>query len=562
MSIFSKSLVQNNPQRNPFDLSKRVLFSGQCGMLQPIYHKYVEPGCHLKINVSSLTRTLPLNTDAFARLREYVDFFFVPYRLLYDKFPDWVIQNSKPVHSDKSGQDLPFSTSLPYMDMQNVVSNIAFGPSATDDLGFPYQLGAIRLMDMLGYGQYYGIDFGDSTDLPPSMYVNCLNACAYQRIYADFYRDSHWEDKDIKSYDLSSFGAATVPSAMNVDSTLNGLSSAFFKIRYANYKKDILLGSHPSKQFGSVSIVPLNSGAPFRIRTNEAGANGTASVLANGNIGTSGTSRDFQFYQGNSTTPVGLSILDLRMAQALQKWKEVTETNGFRYNEQVQAHFGFKVPDSRAQIAEFIDGWTNTINISEVVNTAQNQGNISGKGVGVNQSHEIEFTASEHGVIMAIWHVAPDVDYNQSRLDFDNTMLDYEDFIIPEYQNLGMSDLQAFNFLYQHSNSAQPPQNTSFAYQLRYADKKSDLDECMCAFTQDAGLSSELSWVTPFQNWSYTALSQSVQIDYRFFKVPPTAADNLFTVASNGNVARDKFRCNYYFDVKAVRSLSVDGMPY
>lgn len=562
MSIFDKPAATTNPSRNGFDLSKRVLFTAYAGALQPIYHRYVMPGDHFKINVSSLTRTLPMNTDAFVRIREYVDFFFVPYRLLYRDFPDWWIQNTKSKDSSVSGTPLAFQTELPFIDMNDTLTyDQEF--DTTDDMGLYYYNGVQRLADLLGYGNFYDVQIDPNQqigNLPPSFFVNPFNACAYQKIYADFYRDSHWEDEDIVSWNLSPWARS---NSHFVDASAK-VSPRFFKMRYANYKKDILMSIHPNKQFGSVSIVPLNSGDPFYLRNQVTPSSEVnARVTTNGNLAFPNAGRWYLSNSNTSLQSVGISVLDIRMSEALQRWKEVTELNGFRYNEQVQAHFGFKVPDSRAQIAEFIDGWTNTINISEVVNTAENQGNISGKGVGVNQTHEIEFTPKEHGVIMAIYHIAPDLDYNQSRVDFDNTMRDYEDFYIPEYQNLGLSDLQTFNFSYP---SLDDVQNHIFGYQLRYAHMKSDLDTCHGAFSATAPTSDLKKWVSPLDPLRIRYFLDHAQgaedIDYRFFKVYPKCLDGLFALDTDGTVDNDKFLCNFFFDVKAVRPISVDGMPY
>lgn len=548
MSLFSKIKVKNKVSRNGFDLSKRNCFTAQPGMLLPFYSKYVLPGDHFKMSSSTLTRTVPMKTDAFARIREYVDFFFVPFRLLYKDFPDWIIQNTKPTDSDYTGSTISFETNLPCMDIKEFYDDALYSQDITselDEAGLYVTLGMYRLADYLGYLNKYN----QSSGTTPSYLVNLWRPAAYQRIYADFYRNTLWEDNDIISWNLSPFKNGHYMIYGQDATTL----SHIFRLRYANYKKDIFQSIQPSTQFGSVSIAELNSGQAFYL--NNGGSSGSISATSAGNVGNSG-SYTYKIYSDNSrSTPAGLSVLDLRMAEALQRWKEVTQMNGFRYNEQVEAHFGFKVPDSRTQIAEFIDGWTNTIQIDEVVNTGDNQGNISGKAVGVNDSHSIEYDVKEHGVIMAIYHIAPDVDYNQSRVDFDNSMLDYEDYFIPEYQNLGLGDLQQFN-MYVADNSAY--QNDLLGNQIRYAHMKSDVDECHGAFASNSGDTVLSKWIIP----APTSTSNTGQIDYRFFKVSPKCLDNLFAVESDGQPITDKFLVNFYLDNKAVRSMSVDGMPF
>lgn len=572
MSIFSQPISKYKPSRNGFDLSKRNVFSANCGMLLPIYNKYVLPGDKFRLNCATLTRTLPLNTDAFARIREYVDFFFVPYRLIYDKFPEWVIQNNKPLDVNLYGDPSSNSGMLPYLDFNNILDNSLqinqdWSSDVVDDLGFSYYDGAYRLMDYLGYGQYYKCGFEDSGTnslVPPSYPQNPWAACVYQKIYADFYRNTEWEDEDLASYNLNSFYGLQSP---DINYRGQGRAWNLFKMRYANYKKDILMSVHPSTQFGSVSVVPLNSGNPFYVKTSEVSTNQSAYITSAGNLGINGSGKQFTLTSGlNSSEQVGISVLDIRQAQALQRWKEVTMLNGFRYNEQIEAHFGFRVPDGRAQVAEFIDGWSNTISISEVVNTAENQGNITGKGVGVNDSHTIEYDVKEHGMIMAIYHIAPDLDYNQSRAKEDNTMLDPEDYFIPEYENVGLGDIQKFNYSYGVADQSQMQAiNEVIGNQIRYAHMKSDIDECHGAFAAQSTTDDLKKWVIPVDSdviRHFLDLSQGSDVDYRLFKVLPSACDNLFSQSSTASENTDKFLCNFYFDTKAVRSMSVDGMPY
>ena len=100
--------IAGKVRRNGFDLSHKQMFTAPLGMLLPIYCEEVVPSDHFKISVQSLTRTLPLNTAAFARVSEHFDFFFVPYRRLYSEFDDFVIGNNENVNFFRS---LVFGTS-------------------------------------------------------------------------------------------------------------------------------------------------------------------------------------------------------------------------------------------------------------------------------------------------------------------------------------------------------------------------------------------------------------------------------------------------------------------
>ena len=88
------------------------------------------------------------------------------------------------------------------------------------------------------------------------------------------------------------------------------------------------------------------------------------------------------------------SILALRQAEALQKWKEITQSVDTNYRDQIKAHFGVSVPQSESHMAKYIGGVARNLDISEVINTylpqfegqlGDNQAYIYGKGVGSGQ---------------------------------------------------------------------------------------------------------------------------------------------------------------------------------
>ena len=77
-NIMSLKNVRNKASRNGFDLSRRTCFTSKVGELLPVWWQYVLPGDSFEIDLSSFTRTQPVNTASFGRIMEYYDFFFAP----------------------------------------------------------------------------------------------------------------------------------------------------------------------------------------------------------------------------------------------------------------------------------------------------------------------------------------------------------------------------------------------------------------------------------------------------------------------------------------------------
>ena len=69
-NVMSMKNVKNNPSRNGFDLSQKINFTAKAGELLPVWLREVMPGDKVTIDLQSFTRTQPVNTAAFARMRE------------------------------------------------------------------------------------------------------------------------------------------------------------------------------------------------------------------------------------------------------------------------------------------------------------------------------------------------------------------------------------------------------------------------------------------------------------------------------------------------------------
>jgi hypothetical protein len=128
--------IKNKPSRNAFDLSHRHMFTAQIGELLPIFNTWVNPGDTLKLGYNGLSRTAPLQTAAFTRLKENVQYYFVPFQSLW-KYFEQVVNN---MTEGQSGQNISrfaqsfdkpedLGTSLPYIsysDICDIMANLLY----------------------------------------------------------------------------------------------------------------------------------------------------------------------------------------------------------------------------------------------------------------------------------------------------------------------------------------------------------------------------------------------------------------------------------------------------
>ena len=202
-SIFKPLVRKTHLARNLFDLSYRNLFNAPVGALLPCFVKDVNPNESFVITPNIFTRTQTLNTAAFARLKQNVDFFFVPYRLLNSQFGNFFTATKYPSNFvDYQAQSTKAQgiTQMPYIDLIHLYKSLLSFKDSTltqDVVGWSKAKGALRLLDLLGYGS--PSTFTDKPADTEHFNVNPFRLQAYQKVYNDFFRLPLYEHIDPNS---------------------------------------------------------------------------------------------------------------------------------------------------------------------------------------------------------------------------------------------------------------------------------------------------------------------------------------------------------------------------
>ena len=286
------------------------------------------------------------------------------------------------------------------------------------------------------------------------------------------------------------------------------------------------MGILPSSQYGSVAVIPSVSSASvspsFVVNNNDVSAsfpkvNNNNNTLVSSTTNTSGLE---QYSQINSD----LSSLSIRATEYLQRWKEVVQFASKDYSDQMRAQFGIEAPEYMGNHAHYIGGWSNVININEVLNTNLeadgSQAVIAGKGVGSQSGHTLTYDCGvEHQVIMCVYHAVPMVDWNLTGQNPQLTVTSITDFPQPAFDQLGMQPVPALNL---HNN---PGRNVSgsLGYNLRYWQWKSNIDTVHAGFRTGAAYQ---SWVAPLDGWQ--VLTGSGAWSYQSMKVRPQQLNSIF----------------------------------
>jgi hypothetical protein len=303
--------------------------------------------------------------------------------------------------------------------------------------------------------------------------VSALPVFAYRLIFNEFYRDQ----------DL-------VPE-----------TTSQAQVENIAWEKDYFTSSRPWTQKGPEVILPLGSLAPVmgigaedqqyidgtNVSVYESGGIQTTYTNAKQLNATGGQSRGWLEEDPNNTgypniyadlsNAAGANVNDVRNAFAIQRYQEARARYGSRYTEYLR-YLGVKPSDSRLQRPEFLGGGSTTVNISEVLQTANETnaskadygvGDMYGHGIAALRSNGYRKFFEEHGYVVSMFSVRPKAIYMNG---IPRTFLrkTKEDFFQKELQHIGQQPIWKSE-IYAEDNGLDS--HNTFGYQDRYSEYRS-----------------------------------------------------------------------------------------
>ena len=562
-------LLKPSPHRarNDFDLSHRHIFSANFGELLPISCIETVPGDHIKLHASDLLRTIPLVTSPFLRAKQHLDVWFVPYRDLWHNFDQFITQKNEPVSSA-----LKKHTFLPHTDLATVATYMGY--NGNDVVGRSYTNGAEKIMNLLGYGSDLITKFSNSADSPS---VNLFRLAAYNYIWYNEYRQQYYDDGRTLISGISPIGidSDVIPAGLfnfdylTCDTEANAEVAVYFlrpmmQMRYRLWKKDLYTGLMPSTQFGNVSSVSSSGLSGYdlgRWLTNSGsvptGSSSVSTSSGGGNLAAAGSGIKHDHTFTNS-----FDVLALRRSEAVQIWRENALRAGNHVRDNFEAHYGVS-SDFQDHRPKFLGSVSSPLNIGDVMATANSSagvndrvGDIAGKGLSSLDEKVFTYDAKEFGVIMCMFSLLPETEYNAIGVDRMNQLLESEDFFMPEYENIGLEAVSSQNFNVLEKSNAKV-----VGYAPRFYGYKTKLDKVFGSFQSSwngaAGINAP--WASPNYPAQNAMSAPTVTVPLGTLYVNPAIYDVNFSL-SVANV--DQFLCDVYFDVDAVRPMSVVGLPF
>ena len=374
-SVFNLNVAHARLDRNAFDLSHSDVFSCAPGQLLPISVSEVNPNEHFEIRPEIFLRTMPLNSAAYVRMRQHVEFFFVPMRVLCRQLNQFVVGTKYPISALDTLNE--FNNHLPHTALSTLrsICTISSGLVHSDGLGIGNEYNYRRLLDLLGYGiNCINYPYTATTDTDGSLDVQLFRLAAYQKIYMDFYRNPYYEPVDTLAFNLDDeFGLLLGTSTADTD-RLKKLCT----LRYRNWKQDYFTSVQPQFQgapfvtrnvdMANFSIEDFNNPSMVPFQT-------SSFTLSSGDAPTESQGSSVGFNEDvigtiSDVNTINIPVHNIRAAFALDKLLRLQQQAGNgSYGEQVRNRFGSAgVHDDWKAV--YLGGSSAPVSISEVITTA------------------------------------------------------------------------------------------------------------------------------------------------------------------------------------------------
>lgn len=572
--------------RSKFDLSYTHKTSGNVGKLYPFMCQEVYPGDSFKVKSTILAR---LNS---AYLRPVMDnlfldqyFFFVPSRLVYNKFAQVFGENKE------SPWAVVNTPSVPTFQNTAATGNVANHDNVCAYLYLPVgedlkeNIKDVSLLPARAFALIYDEWFRDENNAQP-MNIQKGDAVASEKLNNDVWSPSNYLGKCPNVAKFQDYFTSCLPSPQKGDpvevgssvvparllpvsgldvSTNSQTSSDRFPYDESNVYNKLLSDAGYTPGNGGVnhgSLMVGNkvydfNGAPYANKLLKVASTAASFPYIVADSGAGATEGGSNFYINNlaaydpGVVVNATTVNDLRLAFQTQKMLEKDARGGTRYREYILSHFGVSVADSRVQVPEFLGGKRSPLNVQQVAQTSQATGTSPLASLG---AYSLSFGQSgfskgftEHGYIIGVMCLRYHHTYQQGveRFAFRKNRLDFYD---PVFANIGEQPV------YKKELFAGAPADDVFGYQEAWADLRYRPSRVSGQLASKATNTLDIyHFADEYANAPTLSEGFINETDKNFART--------IAIADAENVDADQFVFDIYLQNDAIRELPVYSVP-
>lgn len=518
--VFNKVPVKVQ-DRSGFDLSHENLFTANIGTLIPASVEEVMPGDVISVGGAVSVELPPLATNFKGRVDARLEAFFVPNRLLWAGWQDYIVQdpNHRPV--------------VPSWSVATTIPKVQINASVA---------GAGSLSDYLGIKSFTAS--GDTT----TANVNALPYLAYQKIWDDWYRDSNIQQPffldgldPLAASDAAYIGASKMPYLRSTGTLINEAAAYSSNASVRGYNgRD--LRSLAQRNFAKDYYTTMTTQP-------QAGAAASLEFTVDATVDADTNTQNGSF-----------SIASLRAANSLQKWLEKNNIGGTRYYDQILAHYGVLPSDAAFQRAVLLGSMTTPVIVNSIAQQSQGTNNqtknpyanstgaMFGRGNAFGKDRLIDnFEVKEHGYIFIMFSLVPHAYYSTGSRRYITHRDTSDTFAFPEFANIGDQPVYKDELV---STSSLLATEAGIGYAQRYSEYKYHDDEVHGLLRDGASLNSFVL---------SRGFDTSVSLNSSMLEIPTNYMDSVMITTAGVSGFNAVVDC--YFDAKYLRALPEYSLP-
>lgn len=284
MNVFARAQTAKGfLPRSGENLSHSHFMTSNFGEIKINYLQKVYPSDKIRLSCTNFVRTIPLTTPLNADMQLYQRFYFVPFRILWSHFEDFIF----------GGEDGNYTATEPY------IVNIPRSDSDYDDLS---KWDCVFSVNSLGDDMRFPVSKKlrfNADDPIASTHVNAYPFASYQFIYKEFYRNENiqtrgsWNSSQNYDYeqqsptskfddyskdyglwhDVNKDGAGILDDGPNYGLKLRDDAKnphwhvSLDRKRYANWQLDYFTSLNPWQQRGDASAINVARNTEFNADT-------------------------------------------------------------------------------------------------------------------------------------------------------------------------------------------------------------------------------------------------------------------------------------------------------
>lgn len=536
-----------NRRRNSFDLSHSVKTSGNVGTLYPFDVQEVYAGDTMKVDTAVVSRLAsqfirPVMDNLFMDIY----YFFVPSRLLYDKYVNVFGENTESAWANEQEYDCPL--------LNDVSTNVTIPEGSVGDyMGLPTKVtitAPIDVMPFRAFAKIYNEWFRDQNNVPP-MHIQTGETASSELANSNEWAPNNYLGKCPKVSKFHDYFTACLPAPQKGNSPLIPVNMP------------TMLPVVTSEAVVTTTPNP----APMRVRNTNGNLvdnrgisvntyNSTDGYLYANSETTTGGGGDTSIYPVNlwvntRNSNSDIEVSDMRYAFQAQKQLERDARAGTRYTEILKATYGVSANDARLQRSEMLSGKRVPLSIHQVVQTTgsgSTSSPLAEVGAFSQSSMKSKFTKSfvENGYVIGVYCIRQFHTYQQG---IERMWNKYRriDFFDPVFQNVSEQPVKTTELF----SGVGVSKDTVFGYQPIFEDLRYRPNRVTGSMRSNA--------TNSYDVWHFAdTYSSAPVLQQSFIEETPMYVDRAITIPSTTN---DQFLIDIYIKNLAIRPLDKYGVP-